>query len=251
MQYTCLLIDIQMKKILFFALVLLGSAVSGQVLNPVISFSEDPDSYCMHICSDGQYYYTINGGVAEQGKVFKYNLDGTFIAKYPLRMDMRSIMYSRKDKSLYISNKNKEIYKVIDIASGTVQLVHANIFENEQSSLAMDPNGRYIYALDNGSLAMIDLKKGTVVKKMSGFKCGNKGMKGSTTVAVDSKYLYTWDADLRAVYVYDKKGIYRTSFTLRSGNMGHTLSVANGIIFVASSEKGKLGNWYGYKLKVN
>lgn len=239
-----------MKISKLFLLVALFSVsrVYSQALDPVITFNEDPVSYIMHICSDGKYYYTINGGVPESGKISVYNLKGEFIANYPIKLDMRSIMYNKKDKSLYINTKNREIYKVLDIASGTIQLLYSGIYDNEQSSLAIDPKGKYMYALDNGSLTILDIKKGAAVKKLSGFKCGNKGMKGSTTVAVDKNYIYTWDADIRTLYVYNLEGVFKTSFVLKNGNMGHTLSYANGMIMVANSEKGKTGTWFGYKL---
>lgn len=223
--------------------------VFAQVVEPILSFNDNPVTYSMHICSDGTYYYTINGGVAKDGKISKFKLNGEFVASYPISMDLRSIMYNKKDKSLYLNIKGKDIYKIIDIENGTVQLLHSGIYENEQASLALDPAGKYFYELNAGDLSIYQFKTGKLYKKLSGLKCGTKGMKGSTTIAVDSKHLYTWDADTRTVYMYGKDGAFRKSFVLKNGNLGHSLSAAYGLIFVAKSEMGKPSTWYGYKLE--
>jgi hypothetical protein len=86
------------------------------------------------------------------------------------------------------------------------------------------------------------------VTKFSGIKCGNKGMKGSTTVAVDKKYFYTWDTENRTVYMYSRKGVFVRSFQIKSGTIGHSLSIANGMLFVAKSDMGRPAVWYGYKI---
>ena len=104
--------------------------------------------------------------------------------------------------------------------------------------------------MDNGNLSVYSVKTGELVKKLSGLKCGSKGMKGSTAVAIDNKYIYTWDADIKTIYVYDKDGAFKRSFVLKAGNLGHSLSVAYGLIFVAKSEMGKPATWYGYKLPI-
>jgi DNA-binding beta-propeller fold protein YncE len=225
-----------------------GPAAFSQPIEPVITMNDNPVTYAMHLCSDGKHYYAVNGGVAKDGRISQFSLEGTFITYNPLKLDMRSIMYNARDKSFYINTKEKEIYKVIDMVNGTVQLVHSGIYENEQATLALDPKGKYFYALDNGSLSVINAKTGKLEKKFSGLNCGNKGMKGSTTVAVDKKHVYTWDADTRTVYVYNLNGVFAGSFQLQHGTVGHSLSIANGLIFVARSEMGKPAIWYGYQI---
>ncbi|MCX6223466.1 MAG: hypothetical protein NTV01_01705 [Bacteroidia bacterium] len=238
----------KLKLFILTTLLFIGTRIFAQVIDPVISINENPTSYSMHICSDGDFYYTVNGGVAKDGKISKFKLNGEFVKSYPINQDMRSIMYCKKDKGLYINIKGKEIYKIIDIANGTIQLLHSGIYENEQTSLAIDPKGKYFYGMDNGNLSIYNFKSGKPDKKLSGLKCGSKGMKGSTTVAVDDKYIYTWDADNKTVYAYSKEGAFKKSFVLKSGSIGHSLSAANGLIFVAKSEMGKPATWYGYKL---
>lgn len=241
----------KLKVLLLISIFITGTGTYGQVIDPIVSINDNPITYSMHICTDGNFYYTVNGGVAKDGKISKFKLNGEFIASFPINQDMRSIMYCKKDKSLYINIKGKDIFKIIDIANGTVQLVHSGMYENEQTTLAIDPQGKYFYGLDNGDLSIYNVKTGKLLKKLSGLKCGSKGMKGSTTVAVDNKYFYTWDADTRTVYAYKKDGTFKKSFVLKSGNLGHSLSVAYGLIFVAKSEMGKPATWYGYQLPVD
>ena len=240
----------KLKLLILCFILISGPRLIGQVLEPILSFNDNPVTYSMHITTDGEFYYTVNGGVAKDGKISKFKLSGEYVTSYPIAQDMRSIMYSKKDKCLYINIKGKDIYKVVDIENGTIQLVHSGIYENEQTTLALDPNGKNFYSMDNGILTIYNAKSGKVESKVSGLKCGPKGMKGSTTVAVDSKYLYTWDVDTKTIYVYSKNGSYKTSFIVKSGNIGHSLSAAYGLIFVAKSEMGKTATWYGYSLSV-
>jgi hypothetical protein len=240
----------KLRLLILSLMVFASSRVFCQDLEPLVTFNDNPITYSMHLCTDGEFYYTINGGVAKDGKISKFKLNGEFIESYPINMDMRSIMYNKRDKSLYINIKGKEIYKILDISNGTVQLLLSGIYENEQATLALDPKGRNFYALDNGNLSIYQVKTGKLVKKISGLKCGSKGMKGSTTVAIDNKYIYTWDSDTRTVFVYTKGGVFKSSHILKSGNIGHSLSAAYGLIFVAKSEMGKPSTWYGYKLPI-
>jgi len=236
------------KVLLLISGLIYGTVTFAQEIEPFVTLKDNPGTYAMHICFDGSNYYTVNGGVAKDGKINQYNTLGEFVTSNPLKLDMRSIMYNSRNKTLYVNTKEKEIYKVVDLIHGTVELVHSGIYENEQSSLALDPQGKNYYALDNGTLSVINAKTGIMVKKYSGIKCGNKGMKGSTTVAVDRKYFYTWDADNRTVYMYSLKGVFKGSFQVKSGTIGHSLSIANGMLFVAKSDMGKPAVWYGYQI---
>ena len=224
------------------------SPLNAQVLTPFITFEEESESYCMHICSDGNSYYTVNGGVPEVGKISSYTLNGELIKSYPLPLDMRGIMYNKKTKSFYVNTTDKKIFRIIDLNAGTYELVFADLYENKQSSLAFDPIGKFIYAFDNGTLSVFKLKNGELVQTLSGLKCGDGNRKGAATVAVDKKVIYTWDSDSKSIYSYDKKGNFIKSFNLSEGEFGYSLSFANGMIFVSHSEKNKTGKWYGYNL---
>ena len=76
---------------------------------------------------------------------------------------------------------------------------------------------------------------------------GNFG--GDAAVAVDRNHIYTWDATIRIVYVYDRSGNFIESFLLDSGDNGMSLSIANGLLFVARDGNYSTGEWYGYCIK--
>jgi hypothetical protein len=236
------------KLLILISGLVYGAGTFAQVMEPFVTLNDNPGTYAMHICFDGTSYFTVNGGVAKDGKINQFNTQGEFVKSHPVKLDMRSIMYNSRNKTLYVNTKDKEIHKVVDLVNGTVELVHSGIYENEQSSLAMDPGGKNYYALDNGTLSIINAKNGKLVKQYSGIKCGDKGMKGSTTVAVDRKHFYTWDTGTRTVYMYSLKGVFVSSFQLKSGTIGHSLSIANGMLFVAKSDMGRPAVWYGYKI---
>jgi DNA-binding beta-propeller fold protein YncE len=202
----------------------------------------------MHICSDGNNYYTVNGGVLEDGKLSSFNPDGSAINNYPLPLDMRSVMFNKKTKSLYVATTDKKIYRIIDIRAGTYELVYSDLYENKQSSPVFGPNGKFLYCFDNGTLSIFNFKKGTLIQTLAGLKCGDGNRKGAATVAVDKENIYTWDSDSKQVFAYDKNGRFKKTFVLSDGDFGYSLSFANGMIFVSHSLQGKTGQWYGYKL---
>lgn len=239
-----------MKKtfIVSALLCLTVSILNAQELSPSVTFEEKPVSFSMHICSDGVNYYTVNGGIAEKGKITSYSPEGKLIKSYPLPLDMRSIMYNKKTKSFYVTTADRQIIRIIDFGAGTYEPVYSDLYENKQSSPAFDPKGKFLYAFDNGTLSKYKFKKGTLVQTLSGLKCGDGNRKGAATVAVDKEFIYTWDSDSRQVNAYDKKGMLKRSFVLSKGDFGYSLSYANGMLFVSHSLQGKTGHWYGYTL---
>ena len=227
---------------------------SGSTHNAHLTF--DPSAKCYYTCIGGAKDGTPNG------KINKYSLLGELVKSYPFKTyDMRSIMYNSKDKHLYIATNDSKIYKIIDLENGTAQLVFEKIYKNPQSAIALDPDGKTLYVLDCGTLTIYKFKDGSVIKTLSGLSCGADdkektdvpvGRYGSTAVAVDKQYIYTWDShsNVKKIYAYEKKGEYKLkqTFKITSGNYGFSLSSANGYIFVAVDGAGKIGLWNGYKL---
>jgi len=237
--------------------------LSAQIIRPVFTLVDEPGiCHNAHITSDGKFYYTCNGGADKDGnphgKISKYTLRGDLLKNYPFKkFDMRSIMYNPKDKHLYISTFDQKIYKIVDLESGTTELRLEKIYKNGQSALALDPDGKTIYVMDGGTLTMYRLKDGSVIKSLSGLSSGaddkdnpGSGRFGSTAVAVDNKYIYTWDghSGAKKIYAYDKNGKLVKIFQISNGNWGYTLSYANGYIFTALDGLNRVGLWYGYHL---
>jgi len=222
--------------------------LNAQDLTPTLSFSEKPGSYSMHLCFDGNLYYSVNGGVPAVGKISSFTLQGNFIKSYPILLDMRSIMYNKKDKSFYVTTTNRKIFRIIDMIAGTYELVFSNLYENKQASLSFGHKGKNLYAFDQGTVSIYNFKTGALIRTLAGLKCGDGNRKGAGTVAVDKEFIYTWDAATSEVYSYDMEGKFVKSFVLSDGDFGYSLSYANGMIFVSHSPQGKTGHWYGYNL---
>ncbi len=237
-----------MKRTLFvflFAFTVFCNA-SGQALKPTLIIRDEAQTHNMHIASDGKFFYTCNGGKDTQGKILKYTLDGQFVEKYPIKLDMRSILYNAKDKHLYVSTIDKKIFKILDLASGTTQLQAENYFTNGQCAIALSPNGKVLYTLDNGTLTLAKFKDGTKIKTLSGLNCGLEPKYGATAVAVDKDFIYTWDAAAKKIFIYDDKGKFVNSVLITNGTYGFSLSCANGMVFVSLDGKDRVGIWYGY-----
>jgi DNA-binding beta-propeller fold protein YncE len=255
-----------MKTLTFLLSLILSLTVSAQRIRPVFFIADRTgtgSTHNAHITSDGKSYYTCIGGAYDKvsnGKINKYSLNGDFLRSYSFKnFDMRSIMYNRKDGKLYIATYDAKLYKIVDLENGTTQLVFEKKYKNPQSAIAMDPDGKRFYDMDDGTLTVHKLKDGSVIQTLSGLSFGAddkddetspKGRFGSTAVAVDNNYIYTWDAhaSVKKIYAYDKKGKFIQAFSITSGNYGFSLSCANGYIFVAIDGSGGIGTWNGYKL---
>lgn len=231
------------------AILFIGFSASSQALKPVIKFEENPITHNMHITSNGEYYYTCNGGKPENGKISKYSLRGNFVKDFTIELDMRSIMYNKKDGFFYINCYDKNIYKITDLENGVFQLVFSNLYDDDQACLAMSPNGKLLYYFSVGNLKIFDLKDGTLKQELSGLSYGEGLVGGEAAVAVDNKHIYTWNAEQQVIYVYNKKGKLINDFKIKDGDYGFSLSYANGLIFVSTDGNYDTGEWYGYDLK--
>lgn len=232
-----------------FLLVLFTVATAkAQSLKPVIKFDDESRTHNMHIASDGQYLYTVNGGRANEGQISRFSLDGKWIASFDIDLDMRSIMYNGADKKFYICTYERKIYRLTDIEKGTYELVLDGLYENEQAMLALSPNGKNLYYFDEGTLKIFSFPGGKLSKTITGMECGKDNSTGNTAVAVDAKHIYTWNAEYGVVIIHDLKGKKIKSVSLKEGSYGFSLSFANGLLFVSKDGDYATGTWYGYDL---
>jgi WD40 repeat protein len=238
-----------MRTLIVFATLFLLFGFSVQAQNePVIYFFDEPLTHNMHMTSDGEYYYTVNGGIAEDGQINQYTFDGEYVDSYPIYLDMRGIMYNPKDKSLYVNTYEKEIYKITDLYYGDTEYMYTLDALNEQATPAISTDGKYLYAFDYGVVTIFKLKNGKVVKELYDFGSGDDPITGSSAIAVDGKYIYTWDAGLQEIYVYTLSGEVVKTVTITDGDYGFSLSAANGKIFVSVDGDYDTGVWYGYNI---
>jgi hypothetical protein len=239
-----------MKKIFYlFAFLLITVTTALAQLEPVIIIEEEVASHNTHICSDGEYLFTANGG-DNNGVIRMYTLQGDFLARYEIPLDMRSIMYHPKEKSLWVNCADRNVYRIKDLESGTFELVFEGIYEDKNASLAMGHKGKYLYYFSDGELKVFRMKKGNAVVSnvYGGIRCGENYVDGKAAIAVDEDYFYTWDASEKKVFRYDlKNASFVKHFELREGSFGFSLSYANGLIYTAVDGDGGMGYWYGYR----
>jgi VWFA-related protein len=227
----------------------------SDTLNPLhdpileIQFQDDPYNHNMHIASDGNFFYTVNGGNSAYGKINKYSLAGTFVASYSINLDMRSIMYNRADGFFYVSTYERNFYKITDIPTGSFQLIYTALFDYEQASPALSWDGNYIFSFYAGTLKKYNFSNGTLLQTLTGLQSGTGNYGGDGAVAVDPDYIYTWDASTRTVYVYDMLGNLVRTMVLSNGNNGISLSFINGYLFVSDDGNYSIGTWYGFNIR--
>ena len=228
------------------ALLFTASMAGAQAVNPKIQFDDEPRTHNVHIASDGQYLYTVNGGRADMGQINKFTLEGRLSDSYDIALDMRSIMYNGADKSFYVCTYERNIYKITDIAKGTYELVISGLYDNEQANLALSPNGKLLFYFYGGTLKIYKFPSGKLSKTITAIDCGKEALTGNACVTTDGKYFYTWNADYKMIFAYDMKGKKVKTLEITKGDYGFSLSYANGLIFVSTDGDYETGTWYGY-----
>jgi DNA-binding beta-propeller fold protein YncE len=217
-------------------------------LVPVISFNEHPVNHNMHIASDGDYYFTINGGSAGSGQVQQFDLAGNLVQTYPIAIDGRGLSYNAADGKLYVSTFGGNIARIDDLAAGTFTVLYTGIMQNGQASFAFSPDGTLFYDFYAGTLYVRSFATGAIVDTLTGLLSGTGNYGGEAAVAADTGFVYTWNAAAKTVYRYDFNGVLAQTFTLQDGDNGHSLSMANGLLFVSKDGNYNIGTWYGYDL---
>ncbi len=234
--------------LLFTFLLMNYGMVQSQTLKPVVQFEDEPRTHNVHLASDGKFLYTINGGKSHLGQISKFSLTGEFISSYDIDLDMRSLMYNSKEQKFYVCTYERNIYQITDLERGSYELVLSQMYDNEQANLAMSPNGKLLYHFYNGQLNIYKFPSGKLIKILYGFDCGKDFSTGNSAVAVDAKYIYTWNAEYQTIFVYDLKGKKIKSAKVSNGDYGFSLSVANGLVWVSVDGNYETGKWFGYKV---
>lgn len=237
-----------LQSVLFIVIILLSGSIQAQTLKPVVQFEDEPRTHNAHLASDGQYLYTINCGKAHLGQISKFSFAGEFITSYDIDLDMRSMMWHPKEKQFYVCTYERNIYRITDLERGSYELVLSQMYDNEQASLAMSADGKLVYHLYNGQLNIYKFPSGKLIKIRYGFDCGKDFTTGNCAVAVDTKYIYTWNSDYKTIFVYTLSGKKVKSVTISSGDYGLSLSVANGMVWVSIDGNYETGKWFGYRI---
>ena len=192
-----------MKKIIRYCLLVLGMFlfIRATCGKPKLSTKpmtgvEITDYVFFHnvsITFDGDHYFTLNGGNENYCVINEYDEDCAFIETYDVGLDGRTIFYNPKDKNLYVKIYGTDLW-VIDLQNGTAGVRFSDIFEEDNSSPAFSPDGKYIYELTDGYVRVIDFKTG---KELERFKeqtarlfntlKPHRGMKSPLDIAVLEK----------------------------------------------------------------
>lgn len=159
---------------------------------------------------------------------------------------MRSVMYNPADKKLYVNTYGRKLYKINDLVQGIYNEVFDFSERSEQSAPAINPNGKLIYFMEYGEVYVYNLKNKKLKTTLSGLNTADNAAEGGTAIAVDKKYIYSWNAGQQTVYIYDLKGKYQKSVKLNQGDYGFSLSHANGLLWVSTDGNYEEGTWYGY-----
>jgi WD40 repeat protein len=219
-----------------------------------LKFTDEVYYHNMGIAWDGEFYYTVNGGSPDYGKVNKYDESGELIESYEIETDGRSIMYSPEEEGLYIKPYGQDLLSV-DLDLEETSTESEGIFQSEQTSVAMSPDGLKLYELSAGEVYVYDMDLGEEEESFTLEHYSSTDELGfSYAIAASDRFLFVWGPDTeKEVYVYTLNGKYVTRFELPRKGFGFSLSWANGMLWVSkdadASTDGGEGTWYGYELK--
>ncbi len=238
------------KQFVFsLALLLLISSAISQTLSPILKFDDHPGTHNVHVCSDGKFIYTVNGGKPFEGKISKFDKKGNLLREYPIELDIRSIMYNSKDKHFYVNCFDQNVYQITDMESGAYSMYLEDFYSNDQAGLAVDPKGENLYYLDNGTLRVYDFISGQLKDTYYDIKCGPSSFDGGAVVAVGKKYIYTWNSVEQEIYLYSHALKLIKTVKIHDGDYGFSLSYTKKYVFVSKDGDYDVGTWYGYKIK--
>lgn len=219
-----------------------------------VKFTDEVYFHNMGITWDGEHYYTVNGGNTEYGKVNQYDESGEFVDSYEVETDGRSIMYSPADENLYVKPYGQDLM-VVDLDIEYAEIEEEAIFQSEQTSVAMSPDGTKLYEFLEGDVHVYDMEEDEEAESFTLEHYSSTEEQGfSYAIAASDRFLFVWGPDTeKEIYVYTLKGKYYTKFELPREGFGFSLSWANGMLWVSkdadASTDGGEGTWYGYSLK--
>lgn len=202
------------------------------------------------ITYDGRHYYTINGGNEDYCVLNEYNKKGNFIEYYDLELDCRAIFHNPRDGNLYLKNYGTDLY-VVDLWDEIADVELMDVFNEENSSPAMSPDGKYLYEYYEGTVRLLDFETGNELDKFKLSKWYDEHGY-NYAIAASNQHLFVW-ADESVIAVYDLDGNYVTEIDLPRTGFRFSLSWCKGLLWIArdadaAKDGGDDGYWYGYKL---
>jgi hypothetical protein len=164
-------------------------------------------------------------------------------------LDGRAIFYNAAEEEFYVKNYGIDLYWV-DSNFEEVDFELVGIFENENSSPAISPDGELIYELVNGEVRVLGFDSGDEIKTFQLSDYYDEHLYNSVIAASDM-YIFVWGAK-NEVLVYNLEGKYVNKIKLPWEGYGLSLSYCNGMLWIAedadASTEGGNGYWYGFKI---
>lgn len=226
------------------------SMIYSDLHDPVYEFGFADMPSNVHITSDGIYYYTVGDGSYYSGKVNKFDKDGTWLATYQMdAMRGRGLSYNHSDGFLYASIEGGHIVRLSNLETGKVDTIYTNVMQNPECSFALSADGEKYYDFYEGTLRVVDFVNGQLITTITGLSCGSDIYYGAGVIAVDVTYMYTWDASWGIVYVYNHKGVLQRTLEIERGDVGPSLSIIEGYLFVADDPLYDPGFWWVYNIR--
>lgn len=201
------------------------------------------------ITYNGKNYFTINGGNSDYCIINKYDKSGKFIKNYDLGLDGRVIFFDPNDGELYVKTFGTDVYK-LDLDNEVANVQFDDIFDMDNGSPAVSPDGKYIYEFVDGAITVFNAQTG---EELRSFEVTEYFYEHSynVSIAASEYYLFVW-GDEDEIIVYDPEGNRITEFKLPRRGFGFSLSYCNGMLWIAedadAAGDGGYGYWYGYRL---
>jgi len=229
------------------ALMLAVLPSSAQLQYPDVDFEESPGTHNVHLCSDGQFLYTVNGGRPEMGMIFKRNLEGELLESYKIELDMRGVFtYGGK---LYVSSYGGDLYVITKLKKGKVKLVQKSVAASDQSNITLVPGTSLTISINENEVKFFHLETNEVKVEYQDLSLGSEITSGLVTIAATDQYYLTMDGEEQMIFVYDHGFRLKGKFKIPYGDYGFSLSYANGKVWVAEDGNYSMGHWYGYDLE--
>jgi hypothetical protein len=242
------------------ALVVFTRATCGKPKEPQVtpveqlSFDDHVYYHNMGITWDGNHYFTVNGGNTGYSNLNEYDDEGGEVETYDLGIDGRAILYDPDDEQLYVKTFSTDL-TTVDLILEETDTEHEGMFQGDQTSVAMSPDGEKLYELFEGEVFVYDAETG---EEESSFKLSSVSEEEAYgykyAIAASDRFLFVWAPKSETeILVYGLDGKYVTRFALPRSGFGFSLSWANDMLWIAKdadgSSDGEDGTWYGYALK--
>ena len=149
-----------MKKEIIALILLIGYCHA--LTSPDISFKDRLEigsssgfTYPTGLTWDGERYYSINGGNAEDGKIAVYTKEGIFQKSIETKIDSRGIQ--AVGERIYVKDYENRIY---ELKKDSLEKIGEYEFQSQSSKIVITPDGRYMFDHYRGKIVRYSFPEG-------------------------------------------------------------------------------------------